>query len=231
MKAESVERALEKAEAALGEGRGLEGTGFWQAVSHLRRDPSLARHFADKVGEIDQRAFEAAVRLRVPAWAGTLLLSAGSLLAIGVLLWLPKIDGTWRTLGFLGAFGALDVTTHSLAHFIAGKVFGISFTHYFLGGPPPPRPGAKTNYASYLRTPPRRRAAMHASGAIVTKIVPFALIPVAFALEVEWWGLAILVLVGIFQIATDVLFSTKTSDWKKVLRELRAAREATGDAG
>ena len=31
-----------------------------------------------------------------------------------------------------------------------GRLVGIRFTDYFIGGPPPPRPGLKTDYATYL---------------------------------------------------------------------------------
>ena len=50
------------------------------------------------------------------------------------------------------------------------------FTDYFMGGPPPPRPGLKMDLGTYLRADPRARAWMHASGAIATKIAPFAVL-------------------------------------------------------
>jgi hypothetical protein len=65
---------------------------------------------------------------------------------------------------------------------------------------------------------------MHASGAVVTKLIPFALIPVAAAQRQPRWLLVLLVVAGAGQIVTDVVFSTRTSDWKKVRRELKAAR-------
>lgn len=221
---EDVSRALAAAERAVAEGRGLDGTGFWRAVGVVRRDPALAARFADRIAEVDRRAFESGVRLRVPAWVGTLALAGASAAAVAALGLSSKLERLPRTLLFLAAFGALDVTTHSLTHWIAGRLLGIRFTHYFIGGPPPPRPGVKTDYASYLRTPARRRAVMHASGAVVTKAVPFAMIPAGVALDVAPWALAALVAAGAGQIVTDVLVSTKTSDWKKVRRELDAAR-------
>ncbi len=129
-----------------------------------------------------------------------------------------------RSAVFLGALGAVEVGSHSLAHWAVGRAMGMRFTYYFLGGPPPPRPGAKLDYASYLRVPPTQRAVMHASGAVVTKLIPFALIPVARSLDLPAWVVYLLVLVGVGQIATDVLLSTKSSDWKKVKRELKAAK-------
>jgi hypothetical protein len=219
-----ISEALERAERALEAQRPLAGTGFWKAVSELRRDPELAAQFAERVAAIDRKAFETSVKLRVPAWMGNLGLGAGTAAGLAALILAPRLEGLWRTLIFLAGFGVLDVTTHSLAHWVVGRTLGIRFTHYFVGGPPPPRPGAKVDYATYLRTPARERALMHASGAVVTKLVPFALIPVGLALEVEGWAIAVLAAVGVGQIGTDIAFSTKTSDWKKVKRELRAAR-------
>jgi hypothetical protein len=117
------------------------------------------------------------------------------------------------------------IGSHSLAHFVVGRLAGMRFTHVFLGGPPPPRPGVKTDYATYLGTPPRARAVMHASGAVVTKIVPFALLPASLRLYGDWpWLTWILLAVGVVSIVTDITLSTKTSDWMKVRRELRAGR-------
>ena len=216
---------LEAAEAALATGRGLKGTGFWKAVDAARADPEVAREFGGRIAAIDTRAFEQGVRLRVPAGVGTTVLAAGAGAGVVALILAPGIPSRLvRTLVFLGAFGTLEVTTHSLAHWVVGRLMGMRFTHYFLGGPPPPRPGTKIDYATYLEVPPARRALMHASGAVVTKLMPFALIPVAVRLELPKWAIYLLIAVGVLQLVTDALFSTKSSDWKKVKRELQAAR-------
>jgi hypothetical protein len=65
---------------------------------------------------------------------------------------------------------------------------------------------------------------MHASGALVTKVVPFAILPLAVAARAPRWVAVILVLLGAAQVVTDVLLSTKTSDWKRFRREMRNAR-------
>ena len=65
---------------------------------------------------------------------------------------------------------------------------------------------------------------MHASGALATKLAPFLALAFAPAARAPGWAVAILLGLGIFQIVTDVLFSTKASDWKKVRRELAVAR-------
>lgn len=219
-----VGRAFDRAEASLAKGAPLEGTGFWPAVNYLRRDAAAAAEMGERAASIDRQAFEKGVRLRLPASVGILGLSIATVFGV-VAIWLSGgISALPRDLAFLAGFGALEIGTHTLAHWIVGRFIGIKFTHVFIGGPPPPRPGAKIDYASYLKVAPSRRALMHASGAVVTKIIPFVLIPVGSSAGVSGWVLWILLTVGISQIATDVLFSTKSSDWKRVKRELAAAK-------
>jgi hypothetical protein len=128
-------------------------------------------------------------------------------------------------LAVLFAGGAWSVTLHDLAHWLVGRLVGIRFTWCFLSlRPPPPRPGLKTDYASYLRTPPVARAWMHASGALATKAAPFVALAFAPVVGAPTWAAWGLVAMGAVEIATDVLFSVRSSDWKRVRRELRIAR-------
>jgi hypothetical protein len=209
MDAAAIEAALARAEFS----SELRGTGFWRAVDAMRRDRSLADRYADRAAAIDTRAFERGVKLRVRSGVGVAALAATS--AAGAAL---TAIGVWRRnpLAFLAGTGATIVGTHSLTHYVVGRLLGIRFTHVFLGGPNPPRPGMKTDYRTYLRSTPVRRAVMHASGAVVTKAVPFALVPFA-----PWrWMRFVLTAIGVVQIGTDVTLSTKIGDWKKVKREL-----------
>ena len=64
---------------------------------------------------------------------------------------------------------------------------------------------------------------MHASGAVVTKIVPFALIGAAVAADLPFWAVWALPAIGVVSIITDVVWSTKKSDWKKFQREMKFA--------
>ena len=71
---------------------------------------------------------------------------------------------------------------------------------------------------------PRSRAAMHASGAVASKlapVVPLAAAPLAHA---PLWAFLVLAGLTVFQVLTDLTFSVKRSDWKKVRRELAVAR-------
>ncbi|MBW3589007.1 MAG: hypothetical protein KY429_06285 [Actinobacteria bacterium] len=228
MNAEEIQTALQRARTSLVSGSGLEGTGFWKAVRRIRADRVLAQRFAAEVGEIDAEAFSAAVRLKIPAGFGVAVLCTGTAAGIVLLVAADRMQGVLADLFFLGGFGGLLVSTHSLAHWVVGRAMGMRFTHFFLGGPPPPRPGAKVDYSTYLLVAPRKRALFHASGAVVTKILPFALIPFAVVAGVSRWVALALAAIGVLQLVTDALFSIKSSDWKKFIREMKASRRAKG---
>ena len=224
MASAEIEQALSAAETALERGETLRGTGFWPAVAKVKTEPELATRYGDRIASIDQSAFSAWALLTVPIAPGTVLAVFG--LAVGLLLigYAYYLTGLTAVIVFYLGFGALLVTTHGLAHLLVGRLGGIRFTAWFVGSMSRPQPGVKTDYASYLRTPARRRAWMHASGAIVTKLVPFALIGAAIAAGLPAWAVVILPVVGVVSIITDVLWSTQGSDWHKFSREMRLAQ-------
>jgi hypothetical protein len=235
---------LHRIEAAVEAGdTELRGLGFWRVVSLIKRDDELIDRYADQVGRIDAKAFRARIRFRAPVWVGVVLELIGMGVAVGLVafvVWNAR-EGVDRTLDVelasglglpLAAF-ALAAGIHTFAHYLVGRSVGIRFTDFFFAIPPPPLPGLKTDYGTYLRTGPVARAWMHASGAIATKLAPFAVLAFAPAAQAPGWTVLVLVVLGVFQIATDVLFSTRASDWKKVRRELavaKARRRASGAA-
>jgi len=212
----------------------LRRLGFWRLVALLKRDDELIDRYADQVGRIDAAAFEKHVRIRVPVWIGLLLLVIGmvfGLFAFAFATWkgTPNFSfersPTLAGIALVVTAGAWMSASHSLTHWIVGRAVGIRFTSFFQ----PPAlvpPGFKTDYASYLRVSPIARAWMHASGAIATKLAPFVVLALAAAYDVQapGWAIAILWIIGIGQLVTDALISTKKSDWKKVRRELGVAR-------
>ena len=221
-----VEQALAAAETRL-EGdpaAGLAGTGFWPAVSQVKRDPELVAAYADRIAAVDREAFLRWAFFTLPMGAGTVLAVLGALLGLGLTAWAYYPDDPWNGLLMLAGLGALLVSTHGLAHLAAGRAAGIRFTHWFIGTPGRPQPGVKTDYASYLAAPARGRAWMHASGAVVTKIIPFALIPAAVAAGTPGWTMWALILSGAAGVVTDAVWSVRISDWKKFRREMSYAR-------
>jgi hypothetical protein len=226
---------LDRIEAAVDGGdTDLRRLGFWRVVALVKLDDDLVERYAEQVGRIDGKAFRARLRTRAPVWVGVALQLLGILGAVGVVAFAVWNAGAGpdRVLDVRVASGVglpvaafmLAAGIHTFTHLVVGWAVGIRFTDLFFAIPPPPLPGLKTDYASYLRTGPVARAWMHASGAIATKLAPFAVLAFARAAAAPSWTVVILVVLGLFQVSTDVLFSTKRSDWKKVRRELAVAR-------
>ncbi len=227
MDAHAVEQVLNACEDALAAGGSvdLRELRFWRAVAAVKRQPALAARYADRIGAIDRQAFERAVRFTLPLPVGTALFGSGALLGVALIGATLRLPSRLKGLAVLAGTGALLATTHDLAHLIVGQALGMRFSHWFLDAPKRVQPGLKLDYASYLRTAPRARAWMHAAGAIVTKVVPFAVLPVAKAMQAPTWTTLALLGIGGFQVATDMALSLQHSDWKRFRREMRVARD------
>jgi hypothetical protein len=222
----SIGPSLERIEAEVRAGRtDLSALGFWRIVQRVKLDRELIDEHADAIGRIDTLAFRTGVRLRAPVWVGVWLLTLG-IVAGGVAIGAAFVWQTplWKGLALVAAGAIWSFSVHVPAHWLAGTIVGIRWTDCFLGGPPPPRPGLKSDYGTYLRADPDSRAWMHASGAIATKIAPLAALAFWPGSNAPWWAAVALLAIGVFQIATDLVFSTKVSDWKKFRREKAVAR-------
>jgi hypothetical protein len=223
-----VERILRDAEKTLatGEQVDLKQLGFWRAVEAVKRHREWIEAYADRFAVIDREAFRRSTWIDIPLHLGLIGLATGTLIGLalvgGAFLAAPPVN----SLLILAGAGALLAGTHNLAHWVIGRVVGIRFTDLFIARPSRPQPGIKIDYGTYLRASARARAWMHASGALVTKGVPFALIPLAVAARTPRWVVVILALLGVVQVVTDVVFSTTTSDWKRFKREMRNSRTA-----
>jgi hypothetical protein len=223
---QDFQAAFARIEASVDSGDAdLSRLGFWSLVRRIKADPALTERWADVIGRIDRTAFERRVRPRFPVWFGNAVLSSGTILGAAAIAYAVSCDnGTVSGVLLLASGPMLSVSLHDLAHWLVGRIVGIRFTAYFLDGPARVQPGLKTDYATYLRTPPTARAAMHASGAVASKlapVIPLALWPLTAAPAWAAWGLAA---VAAVQLLTDATFSVKRSDWKKVRRELLVAR-------
>lgn len=216
-----IEESLDRAEAAVDAGDGVGGTGFWAAVAAVKKEPELADTYADRIADIDRKAFH--------NWRPLLVVSLGLgttlavlALAVGVALvgWAYPLDGFAAVVVFYAGLVALLAATHGLGHLVVGWAVGIRFISWFVAAITWPQPGVKIDYATYLRATPKARAWMHASGAIATKIVPFSLIGSAIAAGLPAWAVWLLVVLGVVMIVTDALWSTASSDWKKFKREM-----------
>ncbi|MPZ54042.1 MAG: hypothetical protein GEU79_15140 [Acidimicrobiia bacterium] len=207
-----------------GESPDLKDEGFWRAVRWVKGNPDDVEPFADGIAVIDRAAFENGVPVRFPIASGQRLLWGMSLIGLGLVAISYYQTEPWNWLLFGLGTALLLVFTHTLAHLVVGRFMGIQFTHLFFGLGGIPQPGVKIDYSSYLRTPPQKRAWMHASGAILTKLIPFLLIPAAVAADLATWVVWLLLAAGMAAIMIDLVWSVKVSDWKKFRREMAIAR-------
>src|SRR5665811_529302 len=222
----NIETILGDCDRELADGRSpdLALLGFWRAVAHVKRHPELADAHADPMAAIDREAFRRWALLMVPLGVGTAMMILGTLFGLAITGAAYSVDAPWNGLLILAGTGILLVPTHGLGHLIVGRLLGIRFTDWFIGSWKMPQPGVKVDYGSYLRASPRARAWIHASGAIVTKLIPFLDLGAAWGAGAPAWTLWVLATLGAAMIVTDVAWSTKASDWKKFRRELRYAR-------
>lgn len=222
MERTEVERVLRIIEARLASdpAAGLDGSGFWKVVAAAKRAPDLVSEFADRIAAIDSEAFQRWALLTIPLGLGTAVAVAGTAVGLVLVGLSYNTPDPWNGILLLAGMGVLQLATHGLGHLLVGRMVGIRFTHWFIGRLIRPQPGVKTDYATYVAAGPKQRAWMHASGAIVSKIVPFALIPAGLSAGVPAWSINLLVVVGVVSIITDIIWSTRFSDWKKFCREI-----------
>lgn len=221
-----IDGILIAAEAALASGAKVDlgPLGFWRAVTAVKKQPEMVELFADRVGKIDREAFERWAVLKLPAGVGTALAIVATAGGSALIAWSGGQGEILHGLGLLAGTIVILTATHGLTHWLVARVQGMKVSFWFVGTVRRPQPGIKVDYATYLRTPARRRAWMHASGAVVSKLVPLVALGVGWAMGAPTWALMVMGILGVGQIVTDILWSTKSSDWKKFKREMAFAR-------
>jgi hypothetical protein len=200
----------------------LKELGFWKIVAGVKRDPALIDRFADQIGRIDKQVFEKKAWIKVNIWAGHVIEAAGTILGLG-LIWLSIYHASEiiRSLSIVFASLVLSSTLHPLAHWVVGRALGIRFLFYFPNGPIKIEPSLKTDYGSYLRARPRRRAIMHVSGPVATNLAALICLVIGLSMDISQWAIWILLLYFLFMLGTEIFISPKAGDIKRVLREWR----------
>ncbi len=133
----------------------------------------------------------------------------------GVVILASIINSVWVL--YLSVF-ILMITLHPLSHYIAGKLLGIRFIHYYLNGPARIEPTLMIDYFSYLKASNKKRAIMHASGVIGTIIAP--LIGVSIALNKGAHSTAVnLFVLFLLLILFELITSTRKGDLRRAKRE------------
>ena len=220
MEPSGIEEVLTAAQKAVDAGKGLAGTGFWKAVASVKSSPDLVDGFAPRIAEIDRKAFLEWALFAAPSGVGNAVMTLATVAGVLLVVWAHYLLSPWDGLVLLGGGGVLTTTTHGLGHQLVGGMVGMRFTHWFVGSLKRPQPGVKVDYDTYLRAGARARAWMHASGAIVSKAIPFVMLIVAWSSNFPSWAAWLLLGQGVLQIITDAVWSVKTSDWKKFRREM-----------
>ena len=227
MNASDIAEILKTAEDQLASGGILSGSDFWRAVRAVKEDSGLVDQFADRISEIDARAHTQWALLSLPLWLGNLL----ALVATAIFVWLIgrgyRWAAPWNGVAMIaGAFG-LMTSLHSPAHLLVGRAFGMRYTKWFIGEMKRPQPGVKIEYSTYLRTPPKRRAIMHAAGAVVSKLAMWLTFLGGFFAGIPAWALIVLGSASVLTTGTDVFISRRSGDWKKAIREHQFSRNAS----
>ena len=223
---------LDRIEAAVQAGNtDLTALGFWRLVAagQARPDAGGSSTRTRSGGSTGRRSGRVA-RFRMPVWVGnTILLDRGRGRPGAAIVLDRRVVGDARG-------GPADrrpgriwaVALHCPAHWFVGYMVSIRFTDYFVGGPPPPRPGLKTRLraptceptrgAGPGSTPPAR------SPARSRRSSPWRS---GRGSGAPWWSAVALLAIGVIQIVTDITLSVRKSDWKKFRRERRSRRRSS----
>jgi hypothetical protein len=202
-----LDNALREIEGEIEKGGySIQELGFWKLVAGVKKDPELIKKYADRIGRIDQKIFKDRAPFTLSIGMGNLLEFTGIVLGLAILLWGAAIyRGAYGWIIPLLAAFVLSTAVHPLAHLLAGKLFGIRFTFYFLDGPMKIEPTLKTDYASYLRAPPEKRAMMHLAGAMATTSSPLLVLVLAYFLDAPYPSLIVLAALFLFFLSTEFI--------------------------
>lgn len=221
---QEIEAILDRAEHSVARGDGLGGTGFHKVVAQAKRDPEVASRHGERIAAIDDAAFCRWAMIVVPIVFGTILASVAAVGGVGLMVWARRLVGdgsdTAALVAFLAAIVMLLASTHGLGHLVVGRLAGIRFSAWFVAKVTKPQPGVKIDYETYLSSTATRRAWTHAAGTLTTKVIGLALVGAAVWVGMPPW--LVWALAGLFvaMVITDIIWSTKTSDWARFRREL-----------
>lgn len=183
---DSIEKEIARDNCSVGE------MGFWRIVNQVKKDPLLILDFSNQIGRIDAEVFKKRARMVIPLKVGHTLELMVAIISFGIVWYGIGSTGTTQGVALVvGAF-ALIATLHPFAHYVVGRLVGIRFLFYFPDGPAIIEPTLKTDYATYLRASPLKRAAMHAAGPGITTLVFVVLFIVAYVVKAPEWTLWVL---------------------------------------
>ncbi|CAG0964589.1 hypothetical protein METP3_01055 [Methanosarcinales archaeon] len=188
------------------------GKEFLSIVNKIKKDKINDDELLTQIENLSRKRFEGKVSLTLGLFTGNLLEIIATIASIVLAF---RVNTDWML--YLCVL-ILMATLHPLSHYLAGRLFGIRFTHYYLNGPARIEPTLRINYFSYLKAKGVKRALMHASGVIGTLAAP--LIVALIALDKGDLGVAMnLMYFFLVLIVFELLTSTKIGDLMKAKRE------------
>ena len=188
------------------------GKEFLSIVNKIKKDKINDDELLTQIENLSRKRFEGKVSLTLGLFTGNLLEIIATMASIVLAF---RVNTDWML--YLCVL-ILMATLHPLSHYLAGRLFGIRFTHYYLNGPARIEPTLRINYFSYLKAKGVKRALMHASGVIGTLAAP--LIVALIALDKGDLGVAMnLIYFFLLLIVFELLTSTKIGDLMKAKRE------------
>ena len=188
------------------------GKEFLSIVNKIKKDKINDDELLTQIENLSRKRFEGKVSLTLGLFTGNLLEIIATIAAIVLAF---RVNTDWVL--YLCVL-ILMATLHPLSHYLAGRLFGIRFTHYYLNGPARIEPTLRINYFSYLKAKGVKRALMHVSGVIGTLAAP--LIVALIALDKGDLGVAMnLMYFFLLLIVFELLTSTKIGDLMKAERE------------
>lgn len=188
------------------------GKEFLYIMDKVKEDRINDDDLLRQIENISLERFKGKVSLTLPIAAGNLL----ELFATIAAIILPFIVNS--SIFIYASALVLMATLHPLSHYVAGRLCGIRFTHYYLNGPARIEPTLRIDHFSYLKASGEKRALMHVMGVIGTLAAP--LIAALIALDrgapgMAWNLFYFFLLLIIFELLT----STKIGDLMKAKRE------------
>ncbi len=170
-------------------------------------------------------------RFSVPA--GVTVGVLGTMLGFIILL-IPSYltNANLGLLVFLGSFALLAYFSHCLAHFVAGQLIGLKFSHYVLGSSPTgktksqmiktlnsllPRLGIRLTPQSRESATHSQRVLLFSSGVITSTLLPLVPVIIAYLSLPKPLG-AVLPLFWLAYVAFGVYFSPRYGDLSRIQR-------------
>lgn len=218
----------------------LREMGFWKLVDAAKRDKNFAEKFADRIADIDRKAFKNRAWFTVSLTLGHAVELLGVILGIALLIaGLFYLDGAGAGISVILAAAIFSATLHPFAHYVVGRTQGIKFSYYFPDGPALIEPTLKIDYASYLRASAKGRALMHLAGPISTSLGPFVVLVLSAIYGIGRIYLAVVLLILLFMASSEfvpliaiklgkpkILFADfRKSDTIRTLREWNIYKE------